>query len=81
MTIDDIKRALAEHGSKTAAAQALGIPRSTLRGYLDRDALSELRDAQQGYRRHFEVHQGEFDEVPLSLDYLRRRYEGEVSDD
>ena len=30
MTIEEIKRALAEHGSKTAAAQALGIPRSTL---------------------------------------------------
>ncbi len=40
---EDVKRALAEHPTLTAAAQSLGVPRTTLSSYVSRCSLSPSR--------------------------------------
>ena len=95
MTPDLIRRAIQTPGTKTAAAAALGLPRKTMMGMLDRGTL---RDVTAPYYQHDEdylgpqgnaetwrgcwvlneVFRGEFDEMPISMDYLRRKYSGEI---
>lgn len=52
MTPDLIRRAIQTHGTKTAAAAALGLPRKTMMGMLDRGTLRDVT-APSGPRRHF----------------------------